>query len=291
MLPKTPVPVTPFVGQLEIPLSEIKVPIAHGSDGTEYVTTWLSPQDAWQLMNVVKPVCFPNEENSFICFSSSVDVWRPWDVSYRASQRKSSAALPGESVHFLGSAFDLDLAQCRHRLLKAIKDYLSLTPSSYVKNVVDIFQKANMSMSGNAVTDIHVRNLMKALGFTPHRDIQREPWHFQNSFYGDGLDVNLQNKRFPALLPDSIEIIQRAFKSIINSNTGQPYYTGAIDGVWGRGCKKAYSDFYDDWPAAFNRPRGVLEAARVKTGLPPGERGQRIIMSFTAKFNVVPMGV
>lgn len=285
------VKITDFPGRLAIQLSKVRMYLAEGP-----LDTYLAPDAAWWWENKIAPVLCPDATHAYICMSSMVDVWRPWMSSFRAAQRKSNASLPGESPHFFGFSFDLDLeTTCRR--LSAVSSLAAAATSGKVH--LDDNDKAVLSLIvkaapwswklGDPVRALHAREMLAILGCYPHRDTSNEMWHIniaRNSGNSNGWVEAL--RRYPILITPGNRLPQKILAGITDRDTGRPYYNDRIDDMWGPHSRDAYQAFYDDWSAAFIRPRGWTEKARVFAGLSPGQRGRTILTTFSARFDIVP---
>jgi len=258
MTPRTPVPVRPFPGQIMIPLTPVQ---AFTEDGP--ITTWCAP-DLAPLWRRIHAEC-----GDKLVISSAVDFWRPWKSSYRAAQLKSNAALPGESPHFFGLSFDVDLRETRRR----------------------------MGLKSSA----EVRGRLRELGAFPHPSRSREDWHIDLAdvpgrmlTYRESIVDRLSGAAEWALdgagdpRSEAPMRCQRALAAIDDQQTGEPYYKGKIDGDWKTKSADAYAALYRDWPAAWIRTRGLHDRAYSVDGRrPPTDRGRWILATLTARFEIV----
>lgn len=279
-----------FHDQLVLELSEVFV-----WDGEAKRKSYLAPDAAWQYLNVVCPVLYPDDGHIYLHMSSIADVWRAWIRSYRAAQVKSNASLPGESPHFFGLSFDIDTGATRGSLTQAAIRCKKGLGSNADRLVVEYLVKcAPVGWAiGDSVNTIHVRALLKSLGFTPHRDIKRETWHYNIAAAGDSNGAVAVLARYPILnyketSANNLILAQDMLQAILDPDTKLPLYNMKVDGKWGKGSKKAWERFKELYPAAFIRASGLLEKGRMLLGLPPGKRGMRILQTFTAKFKIVP---
>lgn len=279
-----------FGGQLEIFLSQVTCYDIEGKH-----SAYLAPDAAWLWINVLTPLLMPYEGHIYLYVSSWVDVWRPWFVSFRAAQKKANASLPGESPHFFGISFDIDLETTGRALTAASKRVKEGTASAQDKKVISaLFDSIHLSWKwkeGDAVSSMHIRSLMKSLGFLPHRDTNNELWHNNIARAGDSNGASDVLVRYPVLSMVNgkvdQEVAQNCLRSCKNPKTGKSFYEGPIDGAWGKMSKAAWKAFYDAYPAAFIRSSGFIEKARMLAGMTPGKRGMRILQTYTAKFTLV----
>lgn len=293
MPPKPIQPFKPFKNQLIIELSEVVIWV----DGVKHVA-YMAPDAAWHFINVVGPILFPDDGHVYLEMSSTVDVDRPWIVSYRAAQKKSNASLPGNSPHFFGLSFDTETTPTR-AFLSLASDRVSKGVGCHADNtVVDRLLKVAWSTwkIGDKVSTVHLRNLLKSLGFTPHINLVREPWHYNIAIAGDSNGADDIIRRYPILEYNGSKLYkvanqllaQACLQAITDPDTKLPLYQAELDGLWGSKSKRAWERFYKLWPAAFIRSSGIVEKGRMTLGMAPGKRGMRILQTFTADFKVVP---
>jgi len=278
-----------FHDQLILELAEVFV-----WDGEAKRKSYLAPDAAWQYLNVVCPILYPDDGHVYLHMSSIADVWRAWIRSYRAAQVKSNASLPGESPHFFGLSFDIDTGATRASLTLASTRVKKGVGSSADRLVVEYLLKCAPKgwVIGDKVGTDHVRELLRSLGFTPHRDKKHELWHYNIAAAGDSNGAVAVLARYPILnyketSGNSIILAQSCLQAILDPDTNKPLYLSEIDGKWGKGSKKAWERFKELYPAAFIRASGLLEKGRMLLGLPPGKRGMRILQTFTAGFKIV----
>jgi hypothetical protein len=196
-----PLFVKPFDGQLCIQLSEVTCYTAD-----KKIKSYLSPDVAFFWNQVLSPNLCPDDSHIYLYVSSSVDVFRPWMVSYRAAQIKSNASLPGESPHNFGLSWDLDLRKTREAMSDLSRRYLEGKVDFQDKVTFNIIHRYAPKgwVTGRPVSDVHIRSIMKGLGATPHKNLAREAWHINGPNVGDSngaLSVLTRYPNWKTLLP------------------------------------------------------------------------------------------